>query len=59
MTDDYKRRKIDQNTYQCGCRWERWPRYGDVLIECPIHAAATKADVDRFERDRLRRRPQG
>lgn len=35
---------------QCGCRWERREGIGDVLMECPLHAAATRASVERFDR---------
>ena len=51
MSDDtFKRIKTGPDTFQCGCRWERRPGFGDVLVECPIHKAAGKALVDRFER---------
>lgn len=50
--DDYKRREVVPGQYQCGCRWERRPGWGDVLVECPIHGQATRASVDRFERER-------
>ncbi len=45
--DRFKRRKVSENTYQCGCRWERQPGYGDVLVQCPIHDAATRAETTR------------
>jgi len=50
--DKYKRRQVGADGFQCGCRWERRSGYGDVLVECPIHSAATQASVDRFERER-------
>ena len=48
--DSFKRRKVSADSYQCGCRWERKPVYGDVLIQCPLHQAATEAKVVEFER---------
>ena len=42
---DSKRRRFDGNRAQCGCEWRRDPQYGDVLEECPLHAAATRASV--------------
>jgi hypothetical protein len=50
--DDYKRRETSPGVYQCGCRWERRSGWGDVLVECPLHKAATRASVDKFERER-------
>ena len=50
--DTFKRRKVSADKYQCGCRWERKPVYGDVLVQCPIHQAATDAMVVEFERER-------
>jgi hypothetical protein len=53
--DDYKRREVSPGVYQCGCRWERMRTIhasGDVLVECPIHKAATRASVEKFERER-------
>lgn len=50
--DTYKRREVSPGQYQCGCRWERRPGRGDVLIECALHKEATRASVDRFERER-------
>jgi len=52
--DIYKRKQIEQDAYQCGCRWERWPDVGDVLVQCPIHQAHTNASVEKFERERER-----
>jgi len=52
MSDDSYRRRFDGDTAQCGCRWERWPDFGDVLVECPIHKQATAASVERLERER-------
>ena len=49
--DSYKRLQVAENEYQCGCYWGR-NEYGDVLHECPIHAAATVASVEKFERER-------
>jgi hypothetical protein len=48
--DTYRRREIEPGRYQCGCRWARAEDVpeafeagvrGDVLLQCPIHAAAT------------------
>lgn len=50
MSDSYKRRYIAPDLYQCGCKWERQKEYGDVLILCPIHDAANKAEYEVFER---------
>lgn len=50
--DTYKRIKVSPNEMQCGCRWERQPGFGDVLIECPIHRQAGAANLARFERER-------
>jgi hypothetical protein len=47
---DYRRRKVSPSSYQCGCRWERRPGWGDVMVECEIHRQATRAAVRRFER---------
>ena len=54
MSDDtFKRRAVGPDEYQCGCRWERWPGYGDVLVECPIHAAAGVVQLKKFTRKQL------
>lgn len=50
--DTYKRREVSPGVYQCGCTWTREPGWGDVLVECELHKLATKARVDRFERER-------
>jgi hypothetical protein len=47
--DIYKRRKISADKYQCGCKWVRRAGLGDVLVECPIHKAATEAFVKRVK----------
>ena len=52
--DDFKR-NFTGDTAQCGCRWERQPGLGDVLVQCPIHDAATRAEIARFERQRARK----
>ena len=49
--DTFRRRLVDKDLYQCGCRWERQPKYGDVLIECPIHYQAGLARFRKFERE--------
>jgi hypothetical protein len=49
-SDPYRRREVRAGLYQCGCRWKRSSRQGDVLVECPIHAEATRAKVRNFER---------
>jgi hypothetical protein len=47
---DVYRRTFSGDVAQCGCRWERGPitlpngthiGFGDVLMECAIHGAAT------------------
>ena len=52
--DTYRRREIAPGLYQCGCRWARAEDVpeayeagarGDVLLQCPIHAAATGAST--------------
>lgn len=48
--DIYNRREVEPNRYQCGCHWIRKPGAGDILIECPIHAAATMARIRKFLR---------
>ncbi len=50
--DPYKRHEVTPGKYQCGCYWERIDTFGDVLRECPIHKLATRASVDKFERER-------
>jgi len=45
--DVFKRRLVSKNVYQCGCRWERWRRYGDVLVECPLHKQAGEVRLKR------------
>ena len=55
MHDNYKRILVGDNTYQCGCRWERRDDesvHGDVLVECVFHKQATIASVNEFERKR-------
>lgn len=52
--DSYRRREVSPGVYQCGCHWVRSDLFGDILIECPIHAAATEASVRRFERTNLK-----
>jgi hypothetical protein len=52
---DIRRRRFDGDVAQCGCRWRRDPDYGDVLVECPIHQAATAASVAAFDRAVARR----
>jgi hypothetical protein len=41
--DTYRRIEISPGVYQCGCKWERQEKWGDVLVQCPIHRAATYA----------------
>lgn len=53
-TGDTFRRNFTGDVAQCGCRWERRDGFGDVLVECPIHQAAGKVLLDRFERSRSR-----
>jgi len=53
--DTFKRIKTGPNTFQCGCRWERRPGFGDVLVECPIHKQAGLARLRKFERERKKR----
>jgi hypothetical protein len=43
--DIYKRRLTKRGVYQCGCYWIRRITAGDVLVECAIHRAATRAAV--------------
>lgn len=56
--DKYNRIDIGNGRYRCGCYWTSYekgsgkPRTGDVLVECPIHKAATKASVTSFDRER-------
>ncbi len=50
-SDTFKRRAVGPDEYQCGCHWERRPGCGDVLVECPIHAAAGRARLKKFERE--------
>ncbi|MGC0154580.1 hypothetical protein ACPRNU_19160 [Chromobacterium vaccinii] len=52
--DIYKRRKVDVDGYQCGCRWVRTVD-GDMLAQCPIHHEATVASVKRFDRERAKK----
>lgn len=56
IANPYGRREVGKGVYQCGCRWRRDSRRGDVLVECPLHAAATRAKVKKFER--LLQRPK-
>lgn len=49
--DLYNRIEVAPGVYQCGCQWGRC-EYGDTLVECAIHAQATRARVARFERER-------
>lgn len=58
ISDPYRRREVRAGLYQCGCRWKRDSRRGDVLVECPIHAEATRVKVRNFER-LLRREARG
>ncbi len=52
MSGDTFKRRFDGDVAQCGCRWQRVAGLGDVLTECPIHAAAGKVRYERFERER-------
>lgn len=54
--DTFKRVLVAPDVYKCGCRWRRDPVFGDVLVECPIHKAAGKALLDKFERQRKKGR---
>ena len=56
--DSFKRRAVSPDAYQCGCHWTRGDitlpsgekfGHGDILIQCPIHDAATHAKVVEFE----------
>lgn len=49
---DTYRRRFDGDVAQCGCRWERQPDYGDVLVQCPLHQAHTDSFVREMERKR-------
>ncbi len=52
--DPYRRAWLGESAI-CGCAWveDRTPGSTDcVLVECPIHAAATKAHIERCERTR-------
>ena len=49
--DTYKRRKVSDDAYQCGCKWERREDVGDVLVQCPIHQQATESRVVKFEQE--------
>jgi hypothetical protein len=42
---DTYRRTFTGDVAQCGCTWKREAGWGDVLHECPIHAAATRASM--------------
>ena len=53
--DSFKRVKIAGDHYRCGCQWERQSGFGDVLIECPIHSAASAARFSKFEKRTNRR----
>lgn len=55
--DTHKRREVAPGVYQCGCHWTPDPRFGDVLVECAIHAQATRAAVARFDRRRKKKTP--
>jgi hypothetical protein len=50
VSDRKHREHTSPDTYQCGCHWTREPGFGDVLHECPIHDAATKALSARIDR---------
>lgn len=57
--DTFKRRRVSEDEYQCGCHWVRDPPeavalgfHGDVLVECTIHKAAGDAALAKFERER-------
>lgn len=50
--DCFKRIKISDTHYQCGCFWFRDEDWGDVLKQCPIHDQATIASVTKFDRER-------
>lgn len=52
--DAFNRRAVGPDEYQCGCHWKWNPVFGDVLIECPIHAAAGLARLRKFEKERAR-----
>ncbi len=51
MSDSYRRVFVG-DVAQCGCTWRRDAAWGDVLVECPLHRAATEVRVAGFERDR-------
>lgn len=51
VTGDTFNRIFTIDTAQCGCYWVR-KRFGDVLIQCPIHAQASAALLAKFERGR-------
>lgn len=47
---DTFKRTFNGDVAQCGCRWTRELGFGDVLHECPIHAAAGAVLLAKFER---------
>jgi hypothetical protein len=53
-TGDCYRRTFTGDVAQCGCRWERrtsGPVLGDVLVECALHAAATRSTLSSVLRE--------
>lgn len=51
--DPYKRIEISPGVYQCGCAWVKDSDLGDRIVECEIHKQATKATVEKLERERI------
>lgn len=52
MSGDIYKRTWNGNKATCGCRWVRrrtGPVRGDVLMECPPHAAEGEARLMVFE----------
>ena len=44
---DIYRRRFVGDVAQCGCRWQRFAAFGDVLILCPMHAEHSDAAARR------------
>jgi hypothetical protein len=52
MSDSYKRAFVDDRA-QCGCFWRRESGFGDVLHLCPIHEQHSRAELEKYERERI------
>lgn len=53
--DIYKRRLINKDEYQCGCKWIKEKGFGDVLVLCIIHKTHSEVMWKKYEKNNISR----